>query len=215
MRKENFSGPVAEEVREIRGLLVEIDDLQSGGGSARGRRAGVYDALGVACEIDCLADESEKYRQALQWLYRQQGITARKDADPYTQLAKLCFRKLTSTTYNRYAKVLSAAADKGYGRRKLVTVLNRYGMDPSRWGVLKRELSAGVPGRQRLSFAGLLPLAEIDVPRSRTGARYVVFVAKRSQDRHFKLYGETDDPSLVRSAISKMRARSRPPRGSE
>ena len=100
--------PVLNLFDEITAAVREVDEATQAGESAKQTgHAKTYHALTLALRLHRVANTAPEAKAQLDQLYAERRIKPpRKDANPFTRLAKLCFPDRTAGDYSRYASVL-------------------------------------------------------------------------------------------------------------
>lgn len=184
-------------------------------------RAKTYDALALALQLHQIAQDSETAQAQLEKLYREREIKEpRKDANPFTRLAKLCFPGRTSVDYSRYAWALTSAEDQGHDPERFRDELNQCGLVYV--AQIAKEVHQGESldaAAQRVLDEGLAilrlrnSLASIEWP---DGEDAVELVGIRGKDGRLHIYyheafGSDEDANKRIRGLARRRATARKP----
>lgn len=142
---------------DIEAAVRAADEADKAGDASRAvKHAKVYDALTLALTLARTAELSEDGNAQLEALYARHGIKkARKDANPFTRLVKLCFPNRRSVDYNRYAGALAFAEGLELGEETFRAELDEDGGLTRMADAAKYAIGCATPdsARQKLEEA--------------------------------------------------------------
>lgn len=125
--------PVQSLLDQIADVVRQADDsakmAKERKDASAASRSKTYDALAMALQLHQMAQDSPDTRTQLEGLYRDRGIKEpRKDANPLTRLAKLCFPNRTAVDYSRYAWALTSAELQDQSPERFRSELDQCGL---------------------------------------------------------------------------------------